>query len=83
MIACSKDDFKTKFKRASRKGREFITDLMLKQMLKQNSVLYPHFSQFIQILLCTVPNTSPVEGGNTYSSNDSSKAKKPFLLIKH
>ena len=35
-------------------------------MLEQNSVQYPHFSQFIQILLCTPPNTSPVERGYTY-----------------
>ena len=80
-IACSEDDFKTEFKKAfasisrlwltefnsSRKEKRKPNQLaVLKQMLEQNSVQYPHFSQFIQILLCTPPNTSPVERGYTY-----------------
>ena len=51
-------------------------------MLEQNSVQYPHFSQFIQILLFTPPNTSPVERGYAYLQM-ASKVKKPFMLRKH
>ena len=80
-IACSKDDFKTEFKKAfpsisrlwltefnsSRKEKRKPNQLaVLKQMLEQNSVQYPHFSHFIQILLCTLSNTSPVKRGYTY-----------------
>ena len=80
-IACSEDDFKTEFKKAfasisrlyltefhsSRKEKRKPNQLaVLKQMLEQNSVQYPHVSQFIQILLCTPPNTSPVERGYAY-----------------
>ena len=35
-------------------------------MFEQNSVQYPHVSQFIQIILCTPPKTSPMERGYTY-----------------
>ena len=35
-------------------------------MPEQNSVQYPPFSQFIQILLCTLSNTSPMERGYIY-----------------
>ena len=80
-IACSKDDFKTKFKKAftsiswlwltefnssCRKKRKPNQLAVLKQILEQNSAQYPHFSQFIQILLCTPLNTSHVEKGYTY-----------------
>ena len=45
-------------------------------MFEQNSVQYPHFSQFIQILLCTPPNTSPVERGYTYLQMVVAKRRK-------
>ena len=80
-IACSKDDFKTEFEKAfasisrlwlsefnsSCKEKRKTNQLaVLKQMLKQNGLQYPHFSQFPQILLCTRLNISPVERGYTY-----------------
>ena len=79
--ACSEDDFKTEFQKvfasisqlrltefnSSRKEKRKPNQLaVLKQTLEQNSVQYSHFSHFIQILLCTLPNTSPVERGYTY-----------------
>ena len=80
-IACSKDDFKTEFKKvfasisrlrltefnSSRKEKRKPNQLaVLKQTLEQNHVQYPNFSQFIQILLCTLLNTSPVDRGYTF-----------------
>ena len=80
-IACCEDNFETEFKKAfasisqllltefngSREEKRKPKQLaVLKQMLEQNNVQYPHLSQFIQILLCTPPNTSPVESGYTY-----------------
>ena len=39
---------------------------VIKKMLDQSSVQYPNVCQFLQIMLCTPPNTSPVERGYTY-----------------
>ena len=80
-ITCSEDDLKTESKKAFASiSQLWLTEFnssckekrkpnqlaVLKQMLEQNSVQYRHFSQFIQILLCTAQNTSPVERGYTY-----------------